>query len=49
MAVEIRQLKDKGTDEPFVPVTHWDAVSNKPDIATKSDVNSLLPLILAAL
>ena len=37
MAVEIRQLKDKGTGTPFVPITHWDAVSGKPDMSTKAD------------
>lgn len=49
MAVEIRQLKDKGTGEVFVPVTHWDAVSGKPDIATQQDITDLLPLIYAGL
>ena len=32
MSVEVRQLKDKKTEQPFVPLTHWDAVSNKPFI-----------------
>ncbi len=32
MSVELRQLKDAVTGQPFVPVTHWDAVSNKPNI-----------------
>lgn len=32
MSVELRQLKDVVTGQPFVPVTHWDAVSNKPNI-----------------
>lgn len=36
MAVEIRQLKDKGTNTEFVPVTHWDAISNKPTIPSKT-------------
>lgn len=36
MAVKIKQLKDKGTGEIFVPVTHWDAVSNKPTIPSKT-------------
>jgi hypothetical protein len=49
MAVEIRQLKDKGTDEPFVPVTAWEAIGNKPDVATQQDLNDLLPLIYAGL
>lgn len=31
MATIVKQLKDKGTGQPFVPVTHWDAISNKPD------------------
>lgn len=38
MPVEVRQLQDRGTGESFVPVTHWDAVSNKPDVALKSDL-----------
>ena len=32
MSVELRQLKDAVTGLPFVPVTHWNAVSNKPNI-----------------
>lgn len=32
MSVELRQLKDAVTGQPFVPVTHWDAVGNKPNI-----------------
>lgn len=31
MPVKIKQLKEKGTGTPFVPVTHWDAISGKPD------------------
>lgn len=58
MAIEVRQLKDKGTGESFVPLTHWDAISNKPNVATqadlstkadKSEVSALFPLILGAL
>jgi len=45
----IVQLQDEHTGNDIAPITHWDAISNKPDVATKSDVNSLLPLILAAL
>ena len=41
MAVEIRQLKDKGTNEEFVPITHWNAVSNKPDLILKSDLPAI--------
>lgn len=37
MSVEIRQLKDEN-GQVFVPLTHWDAVSNKPDIALQSDI-----------
>lgn len=37
MSVEIRQLKD-ANGYVFVPMTHWDAVSNKPDIALHSDI-----------
>ena len=40
MSVEIRQLKDKGTGTPFVPITHWDAVGGKPNVATMSDVTN---------
>lgn len=37
MNVEIKQLKDTQTGEVFVPLTHWDAVANKPeDIAKES-------------
>ena len=32
MSIELRQLKDAVTGQPFVPVTHWDAISNKPNI-----------------
>ena len=49
MAVEIRQLKDKGTDEPFVPVTTWEAIGNKPNVATQQDLDDLFPLIAAGL
>ena len=38
MAVEVRQLKDRGTGESFVPLTHWDAVSNKPNLVLSSDI-----------
>ena len=41
MSVELRQLKDAITKQPFVPVTHWDAVSNKPDIdGSINDINT---------
>lgn len=37
MNVEVKQLKDTQTGEVFVPLTHWDAVANKPeDIAKES-------------
>ena len=37
MNVEVKQLKDTQTGEVFVPLTHWDAVANKPeDIAQES-------------
>jgi len=49
MATIVKQLKDKGTGTPFVPVTHWDAVSGKPNVATQQDLNDLLPLIYAGL
>ena len=39
MNVEVKQLKDTQTGEVFVPLTHWDAVANKPeDIAKESTV-----------
>lgn len=41
MPTIVKQLKDKGTGTPFVPVTHWDAISNKPDIISESDINNL--------
>lgn len=41
MSVEIRQLKDKNTNTVFVPVTHWDAVANKPDLANVSPIGSI--------
>lgn len=41
MPVEIRQLKDRETEEFFVPVTHWDAVSNKPNIDNLPPIGSI--------
>lgn len=39
MNIEVKQLKDTQTGEVFVPLTHWDAVANKPeDIAKESTV-----------
>ena len=43
MSVELRQLKDAVTGLPFVPVTHWDAISNKPNIdGSLNSVNASL-------
>lgn len=37
MNIEVKQLKDTSTGEVFVPLTHWDAIANKPeDIAKES-------------
>lgn len=37
MNIEVKQLKDTQTGEVFVPLTHWDAIANKPeDIAKES-------------
>ena len=41
MPVEIRQLKDRETEEFFVPVTHWDAVSTKPNVVINSPAGSV--------
>lgn len=39
MNVEVKQLKDTQTGGVFVPLTHWDAIANKPeDIAKESTV-----------
>lgn len=35
MNVEVKQLKDTQTGEVFVPLTHWDAVANKPEDIAK--------------
>lgn len=32
MPTTVKQLKDKGTGTPFVPVTAWEAVTNKPQL-----------------
>ena len=36
MSVDIKQLKDHTTGLPFVPMTHWDAVANKPTIPSNT-------------
>lgn len=41
MTVIVKQLKDKGTGASFVPVTHWDAISNKPEFFS-GDYNDLI-------
>lgn len=41
MSVDVRQLKDKGTGESFVPITHWTAISNKPEFFS-GDYNDLI-------
>jgi len=43
MAVEIRQLKDKGTGTEFVPLTHWTAVGSRPNVVVNSPAGSVSP------
>lgn len=46
MNVEIKQLKDTQTGEVFVPLTHWDAVANKPEnIAKETTSQEILNVI----
>lgn len=50
MSVELRQLKDAVTGQPFVPVTHWDAVSNKPNIdGSLNSINASLNTLDASI
>lgn len=41
MSVEVRQLTDRGTGESFVPITHWNAVSTKPNVVINSPAGSV--------
>lgn len=41
MSVEVRQLRDRETGNVFVPVTHWDAVANKPSFDTFNPIGSI--------
>lgn len=50
MSVELRQLKDAVTGLPFVPVTHWSAISNKPNIdGSLNSINASLNALDASL
>lgn len=49
MSVELRQLKDAVTGQPFVPITHWDAISNKPNIdGSLNSINASLNVLDAS-
>lgn len=38
---EIRQLKNKKTNQQFIPVAHWQAILNKPGIESDGAINTL--------